>query len=96
MVSKKEIEEVISWCEKIKKEKGLMYSIERNEFRNKIRWMSRFPLIEIDRPKETANLRNLVYDSTMKTLWQYINNTWMEIIPDVERTVENRKRNKNK
>ncbi len=86
-MTKEEIKEVIDWCEKIKLEKGLMYSVERNELRDKIRWMSRFPLIEIDRPKETANQRNLVYDSTMGTLWQYMNNTWMEIIPDVNLSV---------
>ncbi|MCP4646861.1 MAG: hypothetical protein GY852_03885 [bacterium] len=87
MTTKEEIDEVIAWCEEVKREKGVMYTVERNEFRDKIRWMSRFPLIEIDRPKETANKQNLVYDSTMGTLWQYMNNTWMEIIPDVDLSV---------
>ncbi len=87
MVTKEEIEEVIAWCEEVKKNKGVMYTVERNEFRDKIRWMSRFPLIEIDRPKETAGQRNLVYYSTMGTLWQYMNNTWMEIIPDVDLSI---------
>ena len=92
MVTKEEIDEVIAWCENVKKEKGLMYTVERNELRDKIRWMSRFPLIEIDRPKETANQRNLVYDSTMGTLWQYMNNTWMEIIPDVNLSIGEREK----
>lgn len=83
MTTREEIDEVINWCEEVKKEKGVMYTVERNAFRDKIRWMARFPLIEIDRPKETANKQNLVYDSTMRSLWQYMNNIWMEIIPDV-------------
>ena len=83
MVTKEEIDEIIEWCEKVKKEKGVMYTVERNPFRDRIRWMSRFPLIEIDRPKETANQRNLVYDSTLKVLWQFMSGGWMEIIPDV-------------
>jgi len=87
MVSKEEIKEIIDWCEEVKKEKGIMYTVERNPFRDRIRWMGKFPLIEIDRPKETANQRNLVYDSTMGTLWQYMNNTWMEIIPDVDLSI---------
>ena len=87
MTTREEIDEVIAWCEEVKKKKGVMYTVERNEFRDKIRWMSRFPLIEIDRPKETANKQNLVYDSTMGTLWQYMNNTWMEIIPDVDLSI---------
>ena len=88
MTTKEEIEEVKKWCEEVKKEKGVMYTVERNVFRDRIRWMGRFPLIEIDRPKETANQRNLVYDSTVGTLWQYMNNTWMEIIPDVDLSIE--------
>ena len=92
MVTKEEIEEVVEWCEKVKREKGVMYTVERNEFRDRIRWMGRFPLIEIDRPKEIANIRNLVYDSTMKTLWQYMNNTWMEIIPDVGMSIREREK----
>lgn len=83
MVRKEEIEEVIGWCEKVKKEKGVTYTVERNPFREKIRWMGRFPLIEIDRPKETAAPNNLVYDSTMRRLYQNMGGSWMEIIPDV-------------
>ncbi|MBD3397949.1 hypothetical protein GF412_02215 [Candidatus Micrarchaeota archaeon] len=83
MTTKEEIDEVISWCEEVKKEKGVMYTVERNPFRDRVDWMARFPLIEIDRPKETAGKQNLVYDGTTRSLWQYMNNTWMEIIPDV-------------
>ncbi|MBD3389776.1 hypothetical protein GF415_02355 [Candidatus Micrarchaeota archaeon] len=84
MVSKEEIDEVMEWCEEVKKKKGIMYTVERNPFRDNIKWMARFPLIEIDRPKETANKRNLVYDSSVRKLWQYMNDTWMEIVPDVD------------
>ena len=50
-------------------------------------WMAMFPLIEIDRPMEVANKRNLVYDSVMKKLWKYMGFDWMEIIPDVQESV---------
>jgi len=43
----------------------------------------RYPFIEIDRGIEIANKQNLVYDSTTKTLWAFINNTWMKIEPDI-------------
>lgn len=90
MVNREEIQEIMDWCEEVKKKKGIMYTVERNPFRDRIRWMGKFPLIEIDRPKETAGKRNLVYDSTMGTLWQYMNNTWMEIIPDVDLSIGKR------
>ena len=83
MPTKEEIEEVIAWCEKIKKERNRIYVIERNPFREKIKWMRRFPLIEIDRPKEVASHHNLVYDSTVKTLWHYLNDNWRRIEPDI-------------
>lgn len=92
MVTKEEIKEIVEWCEEVKKEKGIMYSVERNPFRDRIRWMSKFPLIEIDRPKEIAGQRNLVYDGTMGTLWQFMNNTWMEIIPDVDLSIGRREK----
>lgn len=81
MASKEEIREIIEWCEKVKKEKGVMYAVERNPFRDSIRWMGRFPLIEIDRPKESAGKNNLVYDSTVKRLYHYVGGVWMEILP---------------
>ena len=82
MVTKDEIDKVITWCESIKKERNRIYVIERNPFREEIDWMRRFPLIEIDRPKEIASRNNLVYDSTVKTLWQYMNGDWRRIEPD--------------
>ena len=83
MVTQQEIDKVIGWCEKIKKERGRIYAIERNPFRDDIYWMRRFPLIEIDRPKEVASKNNLVYDSTIKQLWQFMNGDWRRIEPDL-------------
>lgn len=83
MVTKDEIEKVIGWCEKTKKERNRIYVIERNPFRDEIDWMRRFVLVEIDRPKESAAKTNLVYDSTIRTLWQYMNNDWRKIEPDI-------------
>jgi len=83
MVTKDEIAEVINWCEKVKKERNRIYVIERNPFRERIDWMRRFPLIEIDRPKEVASHNNLVYDSTIKELWQFMNGDWRRIQPDM-------------
>ncbi|MBD3210081.1 hypothetical protein GF318_01750 [Candidatus Micrarchaeota archaeon] len=83
MAAKEEIEKVIDWCEKVKKERNRIYVIERNPFRGEIDWMRRFPLIEIDRPKEVASKNNLVYDSTVKQLWQFMNGDWRKIEPDM-------------
>ena len=82
MVTQEEIDKVINWCEKIKKERNRIYVIERNPFRDEIDWMRRFTLIEIDRPKERAAKNNLVYDSVLKQLWQYMNFDWRRIEPD--------------
>ena len=87
MVTRKEINEIIAWCEQVKKEKKLVATVERNPFGDRITWMGMFPLIEIDRPKEVASRRNLVYDSTVKKLWKYMGFDWVEIIPDVQESV---------
>ena len=84
MVSKEEIEEIKKWCQEKKKEKGRIYVVERNPFREKIKWTWRFPLIEIDRPKEIAAKTSLVYDSTTKDLWRYLNDEWMRVEPSIE------------
>ena len=39
MPTKEEIDEVIAWCEKTKKERARIYVIERNPFREEISWM---------------------------------------------------------
>ncbi len=83
MTTKQEIDKVIEWCEKTKKERNRTYVIERNSFRDEIDWMRRFPLIEIDRPRNIASKNNLVYDSTVKQLWQFMNGDWRKIEPDI-------------
>jgi len=84
MVTKEEIAQVMQWCDQIKKEKKKIYIIERNPFREEIAWMRRFPLIEIDRPKEVASKNNLVYDSLTKALWQFYLDQWRKVEPAVE------------
>jgi hypothetical protein len=82
VVTKEEIDKVVSWCENVKLERRRPQAIERNPFRDEIEWMRRFPLIEIDRPKETASKNNLVYDSTTKSLWQFMNGDWRRMEQD--------------
>ena len=84
MPEREEIDKVIEWCEKTKKERNRIYIIERNPFREEIPWMRRFPLIEIDRPKEVASKNNIVYDSTIKVLWHFQNGSWRRIEPDLK------------
>ncbi|MBU0591716.1 hypothetical protein KKF81_05315 [Candidatus Micrarchaeota archaeon] len=83
MVSQEEVNKVIEWCEKVKKERNRIYVIERNPFKDDVDWMRRFPLIEIDRPRNIASKNNLVYDSTVKQLWQFMNGDWRKIEPDM-------------
>jgi len=84
MPTKEEIEKVIEWCEKIKKERGRIYVIERNPFRDEIPWMRRYPLIEIDRPIDVASKFSLVYDSTTKQLWHFMNGSWRRVEPEIK------------
>ncbi len=83
MVTQEEIDKVIDWCERKKRERGRIYIIERNPFRDEIPWMRRFALIEIDRPLDAASKLSLVYDSTTKQLYQYLNGSWRKIEPDI-------------
>jgi len=83
MVTKEEIDKIAAWCEEKKKERQRIYVIERNPFRDDVKWMYRFPLIEIDRPKEIAAKTSLVYDSLTKTIWQFLNGDWRKIEPDI-------------
>ncbi len=79
-----EIKKVIEWCEQKKKEKKLVSFVERNELREKIPALYRFPLIEVDRPTEAANKTSLVYDSTTKTLYQYYMGEWRKVEPELD------------
>lgn len=86
--TKEEIDTIIEWCEERKKEKARIYVVERNPFKEKINWTRRFPLIEIDRPKDIAGKTSLVYDSVMKELWQYLNGEWMRVEPSIDFRIE--------
>lgn len=83
MVTQQEIDRVIEWCEKVKAERNRIYVIERNPFRDEIDWMRRFILIEIDRPRDSASKNDLVYDSTIRQLWQFMNGDWRRVEPDI-------------
>jgi hypothetical protein len=83
MVTKAEIDEITAYCEKRKTEEKRVYIIDRNPFGDKIAWTRRFPLIEIDRPKEVAAKTSLVYDSSAKRLWQFMNSSWRMVSPDL-------------
>ena len=80
--AKKEIDEVIEWCEKRREETKRVSLMEPNPFRERFGWTFRFPFIEINMPLERANKHNLVYDPTTKTLWQFLNGDWRKIEPD--------------
>jgi len=83
MPTKEELAKVMDWCDKVKKERQRTYIIERNPFRDEMDWMRRFPLIEIDRPMAEASKNNLVYDSRLRQLWQFMNGNWRRIEPDM-------------
>ena len=82
-VNRKDIAKITEWCETKKKEKQRIYIIERNPFKDEMDWTRAFTAIEIDRPKEIASKTSLVYDSTTKSLWRYLNNTWRRVESDV-------------
>ncbi len=84
MPTKEEIDKVISWCDEVKKKRGRIYIIERNPFRDEIPWMRRYPLIEIDRPLDAASKFSLVYDSTTKQLWHFMNGSWRRVEPEIK------------
>jgi hypothetical protein len=78
MPTKEEIEMVIEWCEKKKAEKGRTPLIELNPFRH-IPWLRNKTTIQIDMPLERANPMGLVYESTLKALYEYVNGVWRRI-----------------
>ncbi|MEM4367176.1 MAG: hypothetical protein QW035_03550 [Candidatus Anstonellales archaeon] len=84
MPTKKEIDEIISWCEQKKKEKGIVPIIERNTFKDKYPWAYRYTFIEIDRPFEAASKSSLVYDSVTKKLWHFLLGSWRPIEPEAD------------
>jgi hypothetical protein len=84
MNRKEDIDKIISWCEQRKKETGRIHMVERNPFSREIPWTSRFVLIEIDKSRELAGKNSLVYDSTTKQLWEFMNGTWRKLDSDLK------------
>jgi hypothetical protein len=82
MPTKAEIDEIVSWCEKRKAQEKRLALVERNPFRERIKWTYRYPLVEIDRPTEYAAKTSLVYDSLSKQLWHFMHSDWRKIEPD--------------
>lgn len=82
MPTEEEIQIVKDWCKKKKAERARIYIIERNPFKERFSWTRNKVFIEIDRPKEIANIHSIVYDSTTDSLWEYMNGTWRRIEPD--------------
>jgi len=79
MASKaEEIKTVIEWCEKRKKEAGRTPLIEINPFRD-IDWLRNKTYIQIDLPLERAKTEGIVYESTLKSLFEYVNGLWKRI-----------------
>jgi hypothetical protein len=73
-----EIRIVIEWCEEKKKEAGRTPLIEINPFRE-IDWLRNKTYIQIDMPLERAKKEGIVYESTLKSLFEYVNGLWKRI-----------------
>lgn len=73
-----EIEKVIKWCEEKKKEVGRTPIIERNPF-HEIDWLKHKILIQIDLPLSLADKNGIVYDSTLRALYEFVGGSWRRI-----------------
>ncbi len=80
-LKKEEYDKIIHWCEARLKETKRVVLVERNPFQFEIPWTSKFIFIEINKPKELANKRSLVYDSSNKKLYEYYMDEWKEVKP---------------
>jgi hypothetical protein len=79
MPKQEDINEIIAWCEDLKKKRQTVYVIDRNPFGMKFEWTRNVINIEVDRPLAAASKSSLVYDSVSKKLYQYMNGTWMPL-----------------
>ncbi|MFH1285994.1 MAG: hypothetical protein ABIH99_05430 [Candidatus Micrarchaeota archaeon] len=73
-----EITLVKDWCEKRKLELARTPIIEPNPFKH-ISWMRNKTRIEIDRPREIADKYGVLYESTTRSLWEYMNGIWRRL-----------------
>ena len=78
MSKKEEMKKVIDWCEKRKKEVGRIPILEINPFKD-IEWLRNKTTIQIDQYFERADKRGIIYQSTTKSLWEYIAGHWKRI-----------------
>lgn len=82
MANRNEIEEVLNWCRKKRKNAKVTPIIEPNPFKEKMFWLSSKIEIAIDMPLEKARKNMLIYDSTIDALLININNNWLRVEPD--------------
>lgn len=82
MPTQAEIDEVKLWCEQKKKERASIYILEKNPFSSRFDWARNIISIEIDKPLSAAMKTSLVYDSTTKRIYKYMNYTWMPLNAD--------------
>lgn len=77
-VPPQQLKEVIEWCEKRKKEEGRTPLIEPNPFKH-FDWLRNKTVIQIDRERELADKNGIIYDSTTRALYEYVNGIWRRI-----------------
>jgi hypothetical protein len=82
MAKREEIEEVLEWCRKKRKEAKVTPIIEGNPFKEKFFWLYNKLEIAIDLPLEQAKPNMLLYDSTIDSLLININNNWLRVEAD--------------
>ena len=73
-----ELKKVIEWCEKRKLEEGRTPLIELNPFKE-MQWLRNKTLIQIDRPRESCDTNGVLYDSTLKAMFEWVNGIWKRI-----------------
>ena len=83
MPTEAEIKKVIEWCEKRKLEVGRVPIIDPNPFKD-LFWMRNKTLIQIDKDIDKAEKSGIVYDSTTRSLHEFMNGTWRRIVPDIK------------
>lgn len=78
MTKEEEMKRVIEWCEQRKRDAGRTPLIEINPFKD-ISWIRNKTVIQIDRSQTTADPRGIIYESTLKALFEYVNGIWKRI-----------------
>ena len=77
-VPPEELKKVIQWCEERKLEEGRTPLIEMNPFKE-IEWLRNKTLIQIDKPRESSDKNGVLYDSTLRALFEWANGVWRRI-----------------